>query len=222
MADQFLSKDFSVTTFPFKQSEPFDRTSYGSVPWGQGQLNESFDSQVVTGSDTGTLNIDIKLPAGLVSIPRAFHLQALSTGQISWADGVVGYAYQNPGGPYKTSVANFPENDYLWWTLVRSKNQTYRDRFASANNLRGWDTGFTTALGSGDQALELNQDNQPWRTPLWIPPQTDTNLQQRSVIIYLKTDAATAVDQFTLQATFDLYTLEQAYSAGVMSSPRVF
>ena len=219
MADQFLSKDFSVTTFPFKQSEPFDRTSYGSVPWGQGQLNENFFSQSVTGSDTGTLNIDIKLPAGLVSIPRAFHLQALSTGEISWADGVVGYAYQNPGGPYKTSVATFPENDYLWWTLIKSQNQAFRDRFASANNLRGWDIGFQS--GSA-RPLGLNQDNQPWRTPLWIPPQTDANLQQRSVIIYLKTDAATAVDKFTLQMSFDLYTLEQAYSAGVMSSPRVF
>jgi len=219
MADQFLSKDFSVTTFPFKQSVPFDSTSYGSVPWGQGLLNENFDSQVVTGSDTGTLNIDIKLPSGLVSIPRAFHLQALSTGAISWGDGVVGYAYQNPGGPYKTSVATFPENDYLWWTLIRSKNQSYRDRFASANNLRGWDTGFTSNNTNFDS---LNQDNQPWRTPLWIPPQTDANLQQRSVIIYLQTDSATAVDQFTLQATFDLYTLEQAYAAGVMSSPRVF
>jgi len=219
MADQFLSKDFSVTTFPFKQSVPFDSTSYGSVPWVQGLLNENFDSQVVTGSDTGTLNIDIKLPSGLVSIPRAFHLQALSTGAISWGDGVVGYAYQNPGGPYKTSVATFPENDYLWWTLIRSKNQSYRDRFASANNLRGWDTGFTSNNTNFDS---LNQDNQPWRTPLWIPPQTDANLQQRSVIIYLQTDSATAVDQFTLQATFDLYTLEQAYAAGVMSSPRVF
>ena len=42
-------------------------------------------------------------------------------------------------------------------------------------------------------------------------------------VIYLENDtASSAANNFVFNAVFDLYTLEQAYASGVMSSPRVF
>jgi len=219
MADVFLGKDFQATTFPFRQAVPFDVSANSAVPWGQAIVNESFESQAIPAGDTGTLNIDVELPSDYVSIMRSLHLTANDPSVIYWQSAVAGLAYQDPGGPYKTSVADFPENEYLWWPLVSSQQYTVRDRFASNINYKFWSLGPTNQAQS---TLGTILDT-PSEIPLWIPPQTDTNLQSRSMILYLKNDTAgSAANNFVLNAVFDLYTLEQAYAAGVMSSPRVF
>ena len=222
MADQFLGLDFSAATFPFRQPVPFQVSANSAVPWGQGLLNESWDSQAISAGNTGTIGIDIKIPSDYVSVLRRIHLQAVSTNNIYWNYGDIGLAYQDPGGPYKTSVAAFPESEYLWWDLIAGQQISTRDRFASGVNSKNWSIGNRmNDLPRGGNVTGVSDD--PVRVPLWIPPQSDQNLQQRSVIIQLVNDtASSAANHFTLNVAFDLYTLEQAYAAGVMSSPRVF
>lgn len=219
MADTFLGKDFVANTFPFRQPVSFESSSNSGVPWGQAIVNQSFASQVIGTGDTGTLSIDIKLPSDYVSLMRSFHLQATDTTAINWVDGVIGLAYQQPGGPFKTSVGEFPEKEYLWFGLGRSDLFSVRDRFAAAKNYKFWQI---TSRSGAHAPIVPNTDGIQ-NIPLWIPPQSDSNLQQRSVVIYLENDSAGSTsNDFVLNAVFDLYTLEQAYAAGVMSSPRVF
>ena len=219
MADEFLGKDFNAKTFPFRQPVTFKASENSAVPWGQAIVNESFESQAIGTGDTGTLNIDIKLPSDYVSLMRSFHLQATDTDTIYWGDGVLGLAYQQPGGPYKTSVAALGEKNYLWFGLARSDNFTIRDRFSSDYAYKFWHIGSRTSI----QEPITPNPSPITNIPLWIPPQSDLSLQSRSVIIYLENDTAgSAANSFVLNAVFDLYTLEQAYAAGVMSSPRVF
>lgn len=220
MADVFLGKDFQAQTFPFRQPVAFDVSANSAVPWGQAIVNESWESQAIGAGDTGTMSIDIELPSDYVSILRQFHIQATSSNAVNWVDGVMGLAYQQPGGPYKTSVATFPEDEYLYWDLIRTDVLTYRDRFASAKILRR----FIIAQGDPSKSVvPVGAVDSPAQIPLWIPPQTDTSLQSRSVIAYLKNDSgSSSANDFVLNAVFDLYTLEQAYAAGVMSSPRIF
>lgn len=221
MADEFLSKDFDAKTFPFRQPVPFEASANSAVPWGQAIVNESFDSQVIGAGDTGTLNLDIKLPSDYVSLMRSFHLQATDTDAISWADGVLGLAYQQPGGPYKTSVTTFSESEYLWYALARSDTFSVRDRFASEHKYKFWQITSRSYPAGGSPPLSNTEAIA--NVPLWIPPQSDSNLQSRSVVIYLENNtASSASNKFVLNAVFDIYTLEQAYAAGVMSSPRVF
>jgi len=220
MADQFVGLDFSAKTFPFRQPLPFEASGNSAVPWGQALVNESWDSQAISAGNTGTIGIDIKLPSDYVSILRRFHLQAISTSTIYWTAGDIGFAYQNPGGPYKTSVAEFPEDEYLWWDLAQGAQNRTRDRFSSAIASVNYPIAAQT-LPAGETAWVF--EDGPMNLPLWIPPQSDTNLQSRSVIVQLENDtASSASNAFTLNCAFDLYTLEQAYAAGVMSSPRVF
>lgn len=220
MADQFVGLDFSAQTFPFRQPLPFEASANSAVPWGQALVNESWDSQAISAGNTGTIGIDIKLPSDYVSILRRFHLQAISTNTIYWMAGDIGFAYQNPGGPYKTSVAEFPEDEYLWWDLAQGDHNRTRDRFSVAIASVKYPIA-TRTLPDGETAWIF--EDGPMNLPLWIPPQSDSNLQSRSVIIQLENDTAnSASNAFTLNCAFDLYTLEQAYAAGVMSSPRVF
>jgi|APSaa5957512535_1039671.scaffolds.fasta_scaffold107211_1 hypothetical protein len=223
MADQFVGHDFNAQTFPFRQPVPFEASANSAVPWGQALVNESWDSQAITAGNTGTIGIDIKLPSDYVSILRRFQLQSVSASTIAWLPGEIGFAYQNPGGPYKTTVAAFDEQTYNWYRLVRGLQQSSRDRFASAVNFRQWDIGQTSD-NSGSTPIQSYQEcSTPSELPLWIPPQADANLQQRSVVIQLiNNTASSAANKFSLNMAFDLYTLEQAYAAGVMSSPRVF
>ena len=223
MADVFLGKDFQAQTFPFRQAVPFDVSANSAVPWGQAIVNESFESQAIGAGDTGTLNIDVELPSDYVSIMRSLHLAANDPSSIYWGDAVVGLAYQDPGGPYKTSVAAFPEREYLWWPLVASQQYGVRDRFASNVNYKFWSLGSRPGSGVSASFQHNAILDIPSEVPLWIPPQTDTNLQSRSMILYLEnaTDGSSA-NNFVFNAVFDLYTLEQAYASGVMSSPRVF
>jgi hypothetical protein len=219
MADEFLGKDFQAKTFAFRQPVPFEVSANSAIPWGQAIVNESFESQVIGTGDTGTLSIDIQLPSDYVSLMRSFHLQATDTSAINWVDGVIGLAYQQPGGPYKTSVTAFPEKDYLWFGLARSSTFTVRDRFSTDYKYKFWDVTTRSGVNPGVVPPLKGITN----VPLWIPPQSDTNLQSRSVIIYIdNNNASSAANSFVINAVFDLYTLEQAYAAGVMSSPRVF
>ena len=223
MADEFLGKDFQAKTFPFRQAVPFDVSANSAVPWGQAIVNESFESQAIPAGDTGTLSIDVGLPSDYVSIMRSLHLAVNDSSSINWGDAVVGLAYQYPGGPYKTSVADFPEREYLWWPLVRSLVYGVRDRFASNINYKFWSLGSRPGSTVNASFQHNSIVDIPTEVPLWIPPQTDTNLQSRSMILYLENNtASSAANNFVFNAVFDLYTLEQAYAAGVMSSPRVF
>jgi hypothetical protein len=221
MADVFLGKDFQAKTFPFRQAVPFDVSANSAVPWGQAIVNESFESQAIGAGNTGTLNIDVELPSDYVSMLRSLHIGCSDPSAVNWKRGVVGFAYQQPGGPYKTSVNDFPEKEYLWWGITASYAYAVRDRFSTDVNYVNWDIGLLS--GSGGLGAFNPYANSPTQVPLWIPPQTDANLQGRSLIIYLENDtASSAANNFVFNAVFYLYTLEQAYASGVMSSPRVF
>jgi hypothetical protein len=64
--------------------------------------------------------------------------------------------------------------------------------------------------------------NDPTDVPLWLPPGTAT-LKSRAMIVYFENAyASQPAATFRFNAVFDLYTQEQAYASGVMSSPRVF
>ena len=78
----------------------------------------------------------------------------------------------------------------------------------------------TSLPGEGNFANYLLND--PSEIPLWLPPGTAT-LKNRAMVVYLENDSASQpAATFRFNAVFDLYTQEQAYASGVMSSPRVF
>jgi len=223
MADEFLGKDFAAQTFPFRQPVPFGVSANNAVPWGQAIVSESFESQVIGTGDTGTLSIDVELPSDYVSILRSMHLGCSDPSAVNWTNGVMGLAYQQPGGPYKTSVATYPESQYLWWALLASQSYAIRDRFSSSVNYKFWTIGSAPGSGVSSRFQNANVLDTPTEIPLWIPPQTDSSLQSRSMILYVENEtASSAANNFVFNAVFDLYTLEQAYASGVMSSPRVF
>jgi hypothetical protein len=219
MADNFVGHDFAARTFPFQQPVGFPLTTFSGVPWGQAIVNETWESQAYGAGDTGTINIDVQVPNDYVSILRSFHLQAYDTAAINWHYGAMGLAYQNPGGPYKDNISDMPESQYLWWMLIPSEDLSIRDRFSTTT----YHASF--ALGrkhlQENSTLDFNVDN-PSDVPLWLPPGTAT-LKNRAMVVYLENDTASQpAATFRFNAVFDLYTQEQAYAAGVMSSPRVF
>ena len=217
MADNFVGHDFQAKTFPFQQPVGFPLSSFTGVPWGQAIVDESWESQAIGVGDTGTINLDIQVPNDYVSILRSFHLQAYDTSAINWAYGTMGLAYQYPGGPYKTSVATMPEKDYLWWLLIPDDSSTnVRDRFSSAVYYKNFDIGNVST-----KTINYDLDD-PAKVPLWLPP-GDADLKDRAMVVYLENDSASQpAATFRFNAVFDLYTQEQAYASGVMSSPRVF
>ena len=221
MADTFVGHDFAAKTFPFQQPLGFPLTTFSGVPWGQGIVNEVWESQVIGAGDTGTINLDIQVPNDYVSLLRSFHLQASDTSSINWGYGVMGLAYQNPGGPYKNDVSDLPESNYLWWDLIPSAGSSIRDRFST----NAYHSTFNLGSGEGyrgDYVSTAFDTNLPTRVPLWLPPGTAT-LKNRAMIVYIENDSASQpAATFRFNAVFDLYTQEQAYAAGVMSSPRVF
>ena len=219
MADNFVGHDFAAKTFPCQQPVGFPLTSFSGVPWGQAIVNEVWESQAIGAGDTGTLNLDIQVPNDYVSLLRSFHLQAYDTASINWYNGVMGLAYQNPGGPYKDNISDLPESNYLWWDLVPSVGRSIRDRFSTAIQIATFNVGVeytTTTLGHDFDV------NDPTDIPLWLPPGSAT-LKNRAMVVYLENDnASQPAATFRFNAVFDLYTQEQAYASGVMSSPRVF
>lgn len=220
MADNFVGHDFAAKTFPFQQPVGFPLTSFSGVPWGQAIVNEAWESQAIGAGDTGTINIDIQVPNDYVSLLRSFHLQAYDTASIKWTYGRVGLAYQQPGGPYKTTITSMPERDYLWWAMSPTAMINVRERFGTDIYHRNFVLQDQT---TGGATTSVNTDlNNPSNIPLWLPP-GEANLKDRAMIVYLENDnASQPAASFRLNVVFDLYTQEQAFGSGVMSSPRVF
>lgn len=216
MAVDFQGKNFTAKTFPYQQLVPFNASRYGAVPWGQAIVNESF-ATVTTGSgNEGLINIDIALPSDYVALMRTFYLGAVDTASIGWNEAALGMAYQQPGGPYKESVVAYPEDEYTWQHLV-SDQREIRDRFSAKRYIRTW------AFTSGVSATTENFDTRPYSIPLWIPPSADSNFIERSIIMFIENYTASApAAEMTIRASWDLFTWDQAYAAGVMSPPRVF
>jgi hypothetical protein len=217
MADDFVGHDFSAKTFPFQQPVGFPSTSFTAVPWGQAIVNEAWQSQAIGAGNTGTINLDVEVPNDYVSLLRSFTLSATSGSTIGWNTGVVGLAYQQPGGPYKSSITELPETDYLWWNLSPALTNHVRDRFSSTRYYESFD--ISNLSTSYAQPAGLNN---PREIPLWLPP-GQASLKTRAMVVYLENDTASnPAANFRFNAVFDLYTQEQAYASGVMSSPRVF
>jgi hypothetical protein len=220
MADNFVGHDFAAKTFPFQQPVGFPLTSFTGVPWGQAIVDESWESQAIGVGDTGTINLDVQVPNDYVSMLRSFHLQAYDNAAINWQNGKMGLAYQQPGGPYLTTTSEFPEKNYLWWDLVgQSADVHIRDRFGAAIRTKAFNVGYFSGLSENPAINDLND---PSKFPLWLPP-GEASLKNRAIVIYLENDSASQpAASFRFNAVFDLYTQEQAYASGVMSSPRVF
>jgi hypothetical protein len=219
MADNFVGHDFQAKTFPFQQPIGFPLSSFTGVPWGQAIVDESWESQAIGVGDTGTINLDIQVPNDYVSMLRSFHLQAYDAAVINWLTGTMGLAYQQPGGPYKTTTSEMPERDYLWWQLIPGVTLGVRDRFSTNVYHQNYDLGKYSASAASNNDYDVND---PSKVPLWLPP-GEANLKDRAMIVYLENDSASQpAASFRFNAVFDLYTQEQAYAAGVMSSPRVF
>lgn len=217
MAVDYLAKDFLAKPFPFQQVSSFNATRYSTVPWGQAIVNESWQSPSTGAGNTGLMSIDIQLPQDYVAILRNFHLQAVDNAQINWGDAILGMAYQEPGGPYKNKVTDYPEDQYSWYELIPSSTKYVMDRLTATIGYL-----FYT-LGTENTTTGFSDSWDPTQLPIWVPPTTDASFAQRSVIMYIENASASQPNaEFTLRASWDLYTLEQAYSAAVMSSPRVF
>lgn len=217
MATDFLAVDITPKVFPFEQAASFNASRYAQVPWGQAIINRSFQTPAIGVGNDGLINVDIQLPADYVSLLRNFHVQIVDTASIQWDEGVVGFAYQQPGGPYKDSITSYPEDEYSWYQ-IKGDNLAVKDRFATQRHFKL----FNLVAGDADHpGLSTGWD--PTQLPLWIPPTANSTFRDRSVIMFLDNLSASQPQQeMTIRMTFDLYTLDQAYSAAVMSSPRVF
>ena len=221
MATDFLAKDFQARPFPFQQPASFNATRYAAVPWGQAIVDENFQTPAITAGNDGLISIDVDLPSDYVCMLRNFHIQTADTVG-SWEKGMVGMAYQTPGGPYKTTVADYPEVDYSWYALVRDQ-ALVKDRFATTVIYNVFNFGHN--YNATSTTVAFNDAWDPTQLPLWIPPTIDSTFKSRQVVIYLDHPTAgsnVSAANATFRASFDLYTFEQAYSAAVMSSPRVF
>lgn len=220
MALTTQGKEFSAKTFPFTQPASFNASRYSSVPWGQAIVNESFQTTTIGAGDTGLIIIALELPSDYVAMLRNFHLQIVDTAGISWASCQMGFAYQQPGGPYKNSIAEYPEDEYSWYNLTKGDYVT-PDRFGTNRFISLWNFGGGETNTNSFEAFNDAWD--PTQLPLWIPPSVDASFKQRSVVIFLANPSASQpAQELTIRSSFDLFTFEQAYSAAVMSSPRVF
>ena len=216
MATTVSSVDVAAKIFPFQQPVSFNASRYSTVPWGQTIVNETFQTPVIGAGDDGLVIFNIELPADYVALLRNFHLQVVDTDPINWRDAVFGFAYQQPGGPYKNSVNDYAEDEYSWYQLVPD-DVTLPDRFATDRRIKTWQ------FGAQDVWIAFNDAWDPTQVPLWVPPTVDANFRQRQVIGFVECQSdSQPAQQMTLRASFDLFTFDQAYSAAVMSSPRVF
>jgi len=217
MADVVQVETFAPSLFPFNQAAvKYAMRDTLAIPWGQAIVNEAFEANAIGAGDTGTLALDINLPPNYCCLLRSIHLSARDTSVVNWKGGTLGFAYQQPGGPYKDSMAALPESDFLWWIFAESATIFIRDRSSQQYITTQWSLGeVNTTLDSGSRSGP-GADN-PMNVPLWISP----NYPGSDVVIYFENDSASsgAVD-FRLNAVFDLYDQQQAYAPEVMASPR--
>jgi len=214
MADTVQIETIGAEVFPFSQRLPLAMESGrdAAVPWGQAIFNRSFESIATGVGDTGTLTIDFDLPKNYCCMLRSLHVSAYDASPINWNVGVLGLAYQLPGGPYKTTMVALPESDYLWWPFWPSGPTHVRNRSSAAFYNKSWNI---TSLATNEGASTF-LDN-PMNVPLWISP----DYPGSSVVVYIENDtASSAANDFTCNAVFDLYTQDQAFAAEVMASPR--
>jgi hypothetical protein len=218
MAVVVQTEDFTAKAFPFKQPIPYDydRGRSAAVPFGQAIVNEKLTLDSVASGDTGAVSIGIFLPPNYCSMMRSFHLNKkdANTGSAGYVDGAIGLAYQNPGGPYATTMVGLPELDYLYWSLVLSEPDPVTLRDGVSYSLNSWTIADKTTNTTG---LTASQGvDSPMSTPLWVDP----TYPGRTVLILITSIGVSSPIDVRLNAVFDLYTYEQAYSAEVMSSPR--
>jgi len=216
MADTVQIETIGADVFPFKQTAPLAMESgkASAVPWGQAIFNSAFESPAIGVGDTGTLVMDLNLPKNYCCMLRSLHVSAYDSSAINWIFGVVGLAYQLPGGPYKNSMTSLPESDYLWWRFGPGPSMHVRNRTSVHKYQKSWTIDELSAAGVGRSAGSL--DN-PMNVPVWVSP----DYPGSSVTIYIENDvASSAANDFRLNAVFDLYTQDQAFAAEVMSSPR--
>jgi hypothetical protein len=216
MAVVVQTEDFTAKVFPFKQPIPYDydRGRSAAVPFGQAIVNETITLDAVGTGDTGSANIGIFLPPNYCSMMRSFHLNKKDEQGSGYFDGTIGLAYQNPGGPYGTTMAALPEIDYLFWSLVISEPEPITMRDGVGYFLNSWSIADKTSNTTGLTASQ-GVDN-PMNTPLWVDP---TYPGRTALIILNATGAVNPLD-VRLNVVFDLFTFEQAYAAEVMSTPR--
>ena len=130
MAVAVQGVDITPKIFPFTQQISFNATRYTQVPWGQAIIDETFQTNAIGAGDSGLLQLDIALPSDYVCMLRDLHMNVVDTANINWDLATFGLAVQTPGGPYKTSVTDFPEDEYSWYQLYED-TVTIPDRFGT-------------------------------------------------------------------------------------------
>lgn len=216
MADVVQVNTFSPTLFPFNQAAiKYAMRDTLAIPWGQAVIDEAFEVASFGAGDTGTLVLDINLPANYCCLLRSIHLSAYDVHSIYWKGGSLGYAYQVPGGPYKDSMAALPEKDFLWWIFEVSAGIAQRNRSSVEHTIKQWSLGEVSNTIDAGTRSGPGSDN-PMNVPLWISP----NYPGADVVIYLESDTPASPVDFRLNAVFDLYDQQQAYAPEVMASPR--
>ena len=214
MANVVQTETFSGKLFPFNRYK--DQLGSAATPWGQSVIDSAFQTDAIGPADTGTLALDIFLPANYCCLLRSLHLSAYDIGSITWEGGNLGMAYQLPGGPYKNSMADLPENQFLWWPLADTIQIVNRDRTSQAFATKTWSFGEITSTTDSGVSGAPGADN-PMNIPMWISP----DYPGANVVIYLDCNAAnTSIIDFRINAVFDIYDQQQAFAPEVMASPR--
>jgi len=219
MADVVQTISMEPTVFPFAQgpfSDPGRKDA--AVPWGQAVFNKAFQSDAIAAGNTGTLVIDFRLPKNYCCLLRSLHTSTAGTGANNWNLGVLGLAYQDPGGPYKNTMAALPETDYLWWNYYPTADIGVRNRSSATTLYKTWRVGGPSGVTS-TSAVVVGYDtvDNPVNVPLWVGP----DYPGSDMVVYIENDIASSIaNNFRCNAVFDLYTQDQAFAPEVMGSPR--
>lgn len=216
MATVVQNLDYEATVFPYRQDIPFQGNAgfQGAVPFGQAIVDETFTLDTVGTGDIGSANIGIKLPSNYCAMLRSLHMNQRSSNQGLYTDGVMGLAYQYPGGPYKDTMVAMPEDEYLFWPLVASEQQVVQMDGGLSRYLNSWSLASKTTNATA-QTNPPGSDS-PLNVPLWVSP----GYPGHTALIIINSAASTFSIPCRFNMTFDLYTFEAANAAGVMSNPR--
>ena len=213
MADVVQIETFSGSLFPFNRYKEPGRSA--AIPWGQSVIDAAFIADAVGAADTGTLVLDMFLPANYCCLLRSLHLSAYDPGAINWKGGALGMAYQLPGGPYKNTMAALPESSFLWWPLADTIQVVTRNRSSAEIATKTWALGEISSTTDSGVSGGPGADN-PMNVPMWISP----DYPGANVVIYCETDSQTSNIDFRINAVFDMYDQDQAFAPEVMASPR--